>query len=304
MAKNEKETVEANAKDMTLNVSGKDKGRIGSIIQKIVIYVLCTFLAILSILPFWMMFVNATRSTPQIQQTAVSFIPSTHLGDNIKILSSKNMFKPVVGFFNSLICSAGATILAVYFSSLTAYAQVVYEWKLRNAFFSFIMAIMMLPGQLTLIGFLQMCYKLHLTNNLLMLILPAIAAPSMVFFMRQYLTPALPIEIVHSARIDGAKEFYIFNKIVLPIMKPAIATQAIFSFVASWNNLFTPMVLISSTKKYTMPMMVSLLRADIYKTEYGSIYAGLTLTILPLIIVYLVLSKYIVAGVALGSVKG
>ena len=304
MAKKEKETVEANAKDMTLNVSGKDKGKIGSIIQKIVIYVLCTFLAILSILPFWMMFVNATRSTPQIQQSAVSFIPSTHLGDNIKILSSKNMFKPVVGFFNSLICSAGATVLAVYFSSLTAYAQVVYEWKLRNAFFSFIMAIMMLPGQLTLIGFLQMCYKLHLTNNLLMLILPAIAAPSMVFFMRQYLTPALPIEIVHSARIDGAKEFYIFNKIVLPIMKPAIATQAIFSFVASWNNLFTPMVLISSTKKYTMPMMVSLLRADIYKTEYGSIYAGLTLTILPLIIVYLVLSKYIVAGVALGSVKG
>ena len=304
MATNEKETVESNSKDMTLNVSGKDKGKIGSIIQKIIIYVLCTFLAILSILPFWMMFVNATRSTPQIQQSAVSFLPSTHLGDNIKILSSKNMFKPVVGFLNSLIVSAGATVLAVYFSSLTAYAQVVYEWKLRNAFFSFIMAIMMLPGQLTLIGFLQMCYKLKLTNNLLMLILPAIAAPSMVFFMRQYLTPALPIEIVHSARIDGAREFYIFNKIVLPIMKPAIATQAIFSFVASWNNLFTPMVLISSTKRYTMPMMVSLLRADIYKTEYGSIYAGLTLTILPLIIVYLVLSKYIVAGVALGSVKG
>ncbi len=293
----------SNNSNLQLTVEGREKGK-GGIVQKIIIYILCTFLAILSILPFWMMFVNATRSTPQIQQSAVSFLPSTHLFDNIKILSSKNMFKPLVGFLNSFIVSAGATILAVYFSSLTAYAQVVYEWKLRNAFFSFIMAIMMLPGQLTLIGFLQMCYKLHLTNNLLMLILPAIAAPSMVFFMRQYLQPALPIEIVHSARIDGAREFYIFNKIVLPIMKPAIATQAIFSFVASWNNLFTPMVLISSTKRYTMPMMVSLLRADIYKTEYGSIYAGLTLTILPLIIVYLVLSKYIVAGVALGSVKG
>ena len=293
----------SNNSNLQLTVEGREKGK-GGIVQKIIIYILCTFLAILSILPFWMMFVNATRSTPQIQQSAVSFLPSTHLFDNIKILSSKNMFKPLVGFLNSFLVSAGATILAVYFSSLTAYAQVVYEWKLRNAFFSFIMAIMMLPGQLTLIGFLQMCYKLHLTNNLLMLILPAIAAPSMVFFMRQYLQPALPIEIVHSARIDGAREFYIFNKIVLPIMKPAIATQAIFSFVASWNNLFTPMVLISSTKRYTMPMMVSLLRADIYKTEYGSIYAGLTLTILPLIIVYLVLSKYIVAGVALGSVKG
>ena len=293
----------SNNSNLQLTVEGREKGK-GGVVQKVIIYIVSILLSILSILPFWLMFVNATRSTPQIQSTAVSFFPSTHLFDNIKILSSKNMFKPLVGFLNSFICAGGSTVLAVYFSSLTAYAQVVYEWKLRNAFFSFIMAIMMLPGQLTLIGFLQMCYKLHLTDNLLMLVIPAIAAPSMVFFMKQYLHPALPIEIVHSARIDGAREFYIFNKIVLPIMKPAIATQAIFSFVGSWNNLFTPMVLINSTKKYTMPMMVSLLRADIYKTEYGSIYAGLTLTILPLIIVYIFLSKYIVAGVALGSVKG
>ena len=155
-----------------------------------------------------------------------------------------------------------------------------------------------------MIGFYQMCFRLGLTNNRLLLILPAIAAPSMVFFMRQYLQPALSMEIVHSARIDGAKEFYIFNKIVLPIMKPALATQAIFSFVGNWNNLFTPLVLLTQPKKYTMPIMVTLLRGDIYKTELGSIYLGLTLTVLPLIIVYLVLSKYIIAGVALGSVKG
>ena len=87
-------------------------------------------------------------------------------------------------------------------------------------------------------------------------------------------------------------------------MKPAIATQAIFCFVGSWNNLFTPLVLLTKQEKYTMPIMVSLLRGDIYKTEYGSIYMGLTLTAVPLIIVYLMLSKYIIAGVALGSVKG
>ena len=137
-----------------------------------------------------------------------------------------------------------------------------------------------------------------------MLILPAIASPSMVFFMRQYMKPALSEEIVQSARIDGAKEFYIFNRIVLPIMKPAIATQAIFSFVQSWNQLFMPMILLTSKEKYTLPIMVSLLRGDIYKTEYGAVYLGLTLTALPLIIVYLFLSKYIIAGVALGSVKG
>lgn len=275
----------------------------GNTALKVVIYIVCIFLAILSIMPFWIMIMNATRSTTEIQQHAISLLPSGYTMNNLKILLGKS-FNPAVGFGNSLIISLGATGLAVYFSSLTAYALVAYDWKLRQPFFSFIMAIMMIPAQVTMIGFYQMVYKIHMTNNLWMLILPAIASPSMVFFMRQYLQPALSMEIVQSARIDGAGEFLIFNKIVLPIMKPAIATQAIFSFVSSWNNLFTPLVLLTDQKKYTMPIMVSLLRGDIYKTEYGSVYLGLTLTVLPLIAVYLVLSKYIIAGVALGSVKG
>lgn len=272
-------------------------------VMKIVIYVVCIFLAVLSVLPFWIMIVNATRSTTEIQQHAISLIPSSYMMNNVKILLGKS-FNPAVGFGNSLIISIGATALAIYFSSLTAYAQVAYNWKLRNAFFSFIMVVMMIPAQVTMIGFYQMVYKIHMTNKLSMLILPAIASPTMVFFMRQYLQPTLSMEMVQAARIDGAKEFMIFNKIVLPIMKPAIATQAIFSFVASWNNLFTPLVLLTDQKKYTMPIMVSLLKGDIYKTEYGSVYMGLTLTVLPLIIVYLLLSKYIIAGVALGGVKG
>ncbi len=273
------------------------------LIKHIIIYIICIFLSILSIVPFWLMFVNATRNTIQIQASSISLIPSRYLSFNWKVFSGKD-FNPGVGFINSLTIAAGSTILALYFSSLTAYAQIAYEWKLKNAFFSFIMAVMMVPGQVTMIGFYQMCFRFGLTNNRLLLILPAIAAPSMVFFMRQYLLPALSMEIVHSARIDGAKEFYIFNNIVLPIMKPAIATQAIFSFVGNWNNLFTPLVLLTQPKKYTMPIMVTLLRGDIYKTELGSIYLGLTLTVLPLIIVYLALSRYIIAGVALGSVKG
>lgn len=271
--------------------------------MKIIIYVVSISLAILSVMPFWIMIVNATRSTTEIQQHAISLIPLNYMMNNLKILLGKS-FNPIVGFMNSLIISIGATLLAIYFSSLTAYAQVAYNWKLRNAFFSFIMVVMMIPAQITMIGFYQMVYKIHMTNRLSMLILPAIASPSMVFFMRQYLQPTLSMEIVQSARIDGAGEFKIFNRIVLPIMKPAIATQAIFSFVASWNNLFTPLVLLTDQKKYTMPIMVSLLKGDIYKTEYGSVYLGLTLTVLPLIIVYLLLSKYIIAGVALGGVKG
>ena len=273
-------------------------------IIKIFVYIVCIILTVLSIFPFWLMIVNATRSTYQIQQHAVSLIPSTFLMNNMKIITESGSFNAMVGFKNSVIISTFATLCATYFSTLTAYAIVVYDWKAKNAFFSFVMAIMMIPAQVTMIGFYQMVYRIGMTNNLLMLIIPSVAAPSMVFFMRQYMIPSLPLEIVQAARIDGAKEFFTFNVIALPIMKPAIATQAIFAFVASWNNLFTPLVLLTDNKNYTMPIMVSLLKGDIYKTEYGCVYMGLTLTVLPLIIVYIFLSKYIVAGVAVGSVKG
>jgi len=269
----------------------------------ILIYIVSILLAILSIFPFWIMIVNATRSTPQIQQHAVSLIPSTHLLSNWKVIVGKS-FNPLTGFVNSVILAVCTTALATYFSTLTAYAIYAYEWKLKRPFFAFILAVMMIPTQVTTIGYYQMVYKIHMTNHLFMLFLPAIASPAMVFFMRQYMVPSLSMEIVQSARIDGAREFRIFNTIVLPIMKPAMATQAIFTFVSSWNELFRSLVLLTDSKKYTMPIMVSLLKGDIYKTEYGSIYLGLTLTVLPLFVVYFALSKYIIAGVALGSVKG
>ncbi len=269
---------------------------------KIVIYIVCIFLAVLSIFPFWIMFMNATRGTYEIQQHAISLLPSKYLMSNLQVLLGKS-FNPVKGFLNSMIISSGATVCAVYFSSLTAYALTVYDWRLRQPFFTFIMAVMMIPAQITSIGFYQFMYRIHMTNNFLPLILPAIAAPATVFFMRQYLLATLSLDIVNSSRIDGAGEFHTFNRIILPIMKPAIATQAIFSFVASWNNLFMPLILLTDNDKYTMPIMVSLLRGDIYKTEFGSVYLGLSLTVLPLFVIYFLLSKYIIAGVALGSVK-
>lgn len=267
-----------------------------------IIYVVCIILAVLSILPFWIMIVNATRSTVQIQSHAISLIPSTHILNNFKVLTGKT-FNPVTGFVNSVIIATGATALSIYFSTLTAYSLVAYEWKMRQPFFTLILAVMMIPTQVISIGFYQFMYRIGMTNNLLALILPAIAAPMTVFFMRQYMLPSLNLDIVASARIDGAGEFRTFNSIVLPIMKPAMATQAIFTYVTTWNALFLPMVLLTKKENYTMPIMVSLLKGDIYRTEYGAVYLALTLSVLPLFIVYFLLSKYIIAGVALGSVK-
>ncbi|MBR4473858.1 MAG: carbohydrate ABC transporter permease [Oscillospiraceae bacterium] len=277
--------------------------RNGNPVVKVIIYIVCIALAVMSIFPFVVMVINSTRSTYEVQQHAVSLIPSSHLMDNFKVFEGKP-FNPWRGFLNSLTVAVGATVCTVYFSTLTAYALVAYTWKARDAFFTFILCVMMIPAQVTAIGFYQFMYRIHMTNNLLALILPAIYAPSAVFFMRQFMLASLPLELLDSARIDGSKEFHTFNRIAMPIMKPAMATQGIFCFVNTWNNLFIPSILLTRDELKTMPIMVSLLKGDIYKTEYGAIYLGLTLTVLPLFFVYFTLSKYIIAGVALGGVKG
>jgi len=272
-------------------------------VVKVIVYLVLIILATLSLFPFIVMFINSTRSTTQIQQHAISLLPSRYLSGNWAVFTGKT-FNPIRGFFNSLIVSGGVTLCTVYFSTLTAYAIVAYEWKPKKAFFTFILCVMMIPGTITSIGFYQFMYKIHMTNNFLALILPAIAAPSCVFFMRQFMIASFPLEILDAARIDGAREFRTFNTIALPIMKPAMATQAIFTFVSSWNQIFLPSILLTDNKMYTMPLMVAQLKGDIYKTEYGAVYLGLSLSVLPLFVIYFALSKYIIAGVALGGVKG
>ncbi len=275
----------------------------GSYAFKITAYAVCILLAVLSIFPFVIMMINATRSSAQIQQHALSLIPGKNLKLNWSYLTSQP-FNAFTGFKNSLIIAVSTTACTVYFSTMTAFALVAYDWKLRKPFFTFIMAVLMIPAQVSSIGFYQFMYKIHWTNTFFPLILPAIAAPTVVFFMRQYMIPSLPMEILQSARIDGAGEFRIFNQIVIPMMKPAMATQAIFAFVTSWNSLFMPSILITKMPKYTMPQMVALLNGDSYKTEYGTVYLGLFLTVVPILIAYFLLSKYIIEGVALGGVKG
>ena len=275
-------------------------------ILKVFIYIVSIIFSIMTLFPFVMLIANSYKSTFEVQSSTLSLVsehPYANLQNNWKIITSKDAFHPGVGFKNSFIVATLSTILNVYFSCLTAYAITAYEWKLRDGFNAMIMAVMMIPGTVTMIGFYQMAYKIGMINKLSVLILPSIAAPMVVFFMRQYLQASLSMEIVQSARIDGAGEFRIFNQIVIPLMKPAIATQAIFAYVGSWNNLFTPMILLTDKNKKTLPVMVALLNGDIYKKEYGAIYLGLLATVLPLIVVYAFLSKYIVEGVALGGVK-
>ena len=283
-------------------MSGTSSYRRSLVMERGVIYIVCIVLCLMSILPFAVMFVNATRDNYAIQQ-GMSLIPGDRLLANLKTLNERQNFNVLQGMWNSMFIATCTTVLALYFSTLTAYGLVVYRFRGRQLAFTFIMVVLMIPTQVSMVGFFTFMFKLNLVNTYIPLIVPAIASPSLVFFMRQYMISGLPLEIVEAARIDGCSELRTFNVIAMPMMKPALATQAIFTFVGSWNKLFEPTMLINSQNKYTMPMLVSLLKSDRFRTDYGTVYLALSLTVLPLFVVYFALSKYIIAGVALGGVK-
>lgn len=265
-------------------------------------YVFCFLMVIICLLPFVILFVNATRSTVEIQGK-VSLIPSIYLISNWNILVGKG-FNVLAAMGNSLFVSVCSTLLCVYFSTLTAYGFRVYRFKGKKILFALVLGIIMVPGQLGMIGFYQFMLKLSLTDSFIPLIIPSIASATTVFFMTQYLEANYVDDITQAARIDGAGEFRIFHTIGIPLLLPGMATMCIFSMIGSWNNYVMPLILISDQGKYTLPMLVQLLKTDIYKTEYGALYLGIALTILPLVVVYFVFSKFIISGVALGGVKG
>jgi multiple sugar transport system permease protein len=204
---------------------------------------------------------------------------------------------------NSLFLALASMFVSVYFALLTAYGIVVYNFPGKKLFSNFIVVLVMIPMQLSIIGFYQYMSKLGLTDNYAALILPQIASAGAVFFAKQYLESMVIWDLIDAGRIDGASELSIFHTIMLPIAVPGAATMGIFAFVGSWNNFFTPFIMISSLEKYTLPMLIQTLRGDVYRTEYGAIYLGLAITVVPIIILYAVFSRYIVSGIAMGAVK-
>ena len=270
--------------------------------KRILIYVFMAILTLMSIFPFWVVLVNATRSAEQIQQ-GLSIFPGSNLGYNWNVLMEKQ-FDIFGGFKNSFIISACSTVLSIYFSAMAAYGLVAYKFKGRKILYAGILGLVMSPTQISMIGFYQFVSKMNLLNNYIPLILPAIASPATIFFFKQYLETIYHPDLPDSARLDGAGEIKIFHRIILPLMTPAMATMSIFAFVSSWNNFLMPLILINDTDKYTLPMLIQLLKTDMYRTEFGSMYLGISLSIAPLLIMYFILSKYIIRGVTAGGIKG
>ncbi|MCR4945932.1 MAG: carbohydrate ABC transporter permease [Lachnospiraceae bacterium] len=271
--------------------------------RRTVAYVVLTIITFFCLIWFYILFINATRSNAALTK-GFTLIPGNMLFTNFKNLQAGTI--PIWnGMLNSIIVSGLSAVLSVYFSAMTAYAIHAYDFKLKIALYTFILAIMMIPTQVSALGFIRWMRTLGLMDSFVPLIVPTIAAPVTFFYMKQYMDSTLPLSLIEAARIDGSGEFKTFNQIVLPLMKPAIAVQAIFTFVSSWNNYFTPALILSTDNKKTLPILIAMLRAaDWLKFDMGQVYVMIAFSIFPVIVVYLILSKYIVGGVTLGGVKG
>ena len=280
------------------------KGRIQLIFLRVIVYSILVFLSLLCIFFFYLMVVNSSRSNAELAK-GFTLIPSGNFFTNLKNAWNDSSINIPRGMLNSLIIALATAVLTTYFSALTAYGVHVYDFKGKKLVFTFIMAVMMIPAQVSALGFVQLMNKLHLNNSFIPLIIPGIAAPVVFFYMKQYMESVLPLDVINAARVDGSSEFRTFNTIVLPMIKPAIAVQMIFLFVSSWNNSFVPALLLDKAELKTVPIMIAQLRsADYSKFDMGKVYMFILLAILPVLITYIILSKSIIKGVTSGSVKG
>ena len=287
-----------------VNVKKDKDSRAGLYLYRGIVYLVLLLLSVLCLFFFYMLIINATRAHSDIQK-GFSLLPGSQFTSNWNTLMSNPELPIFRGMFNSLLISALTAALSTYFSALTAYAIHAYDFRLKDFAFKFILLVMTVPTQVGALGFLRLIRGMGLMNTFYPLFLPSIAAPAVFFFMKQYMESVLPLEIIEAARIDGSGEYHTFNRVILPILKPAMAVQAIFTFVGAWNNYFTPALVLSQKEMKTLPILIAQLRsADWLKFDMGQVYMAIALAILPIMVVYLLLSRFIVGGVTLGSVKG
>ncbi len=267
------------------------------------LYTLLALLIAVCLVPFVMVMMNATRTGVAIQRVGLSLTPGNNFMNNWEVL--KDFVDIRSGFKNSIFVSTSITVLSGYFSALTAYGFYIYKFKANKYLFAIIIVFMMVPAQLAFLGYYRWMVTLRLVDTHAALIIPAIASVGTVFFLRQYASGTINKEVIESARIDGAREIYIFHRIGIPLMMPGIATMSIFAFIGSWNNYLGARVILSSPDKFTLPLQMAFLKGTkVWFENQGPLYMGLFISIFPIVIIFIIFSKYLVDSIAAGAVKG
>lgn len=263
------------------------------------IYLFLLILAAISLLPFYSMIISSTHSNTDIA-TKFLLIPGDQFIENYKrLIGTVNIWR---GFLNSLIITVSGTALTLYFSALTAYGFSKFSFKYSNVLFGFILATMMIPGEVSIIGFFRLMGNFHMLNTYWPLIIPGMANAFGTFFLKQNCDSAVSEEILESARMDGCGELKAFHRLVIPLMMPAIATFGIFAFIAQWNSFLIPVITLFNNNLQPLPVMVAMTRGQ-FSTDYGAQYVGIVISVVPIMILFAFLSRQIMSGVSAGALK-
>lgn len=273
----------------------KTKKRINAGIKQI----LLILMTIVMFFPLYIVFIMGTYYSEDIFK-GLPVIPSDYLLENIKMVISKGYFR---AYFNSITVTVASVIISVLISSLIGFALAKYKFKGKKLIFGFIMAIMMIPGQISLIGYMLEMRKIGLINTLLPLIFTWAAHPLGAFLMTQFISDAIPDELLESGRLDGCSEPGLFFRIVVPCIKPGFLTLATLVFLWSWNNYVLPLILVNKQEMFTIPLMVNNL-SNAFRSDYGAMMCALALSVLPMIVIFSLCSKTFIKGIAAGAVKG
>lgn len=272
----------------------------GMLVSRFFIFLLLIFLAFICLMPFYWMAIMGTLKNGNMYSD-IPLLPGDQIIENYKLILQQVPFWRVAA--NTLIIAVSSTILTTFFSALAGYTFAKHQFPLREKLFAFVMATMMIPGQLTLVGLVQEMKAFGMLDTFFPLILPSIANAFGVFLMRQYMVEAIHNDLLDSARIDGCSEFRIFIQIVFPIITPVVASLAILSFLGSWNAFIGPLVLLYSPEKQTLTLAIQGLKGQ-YSGNFPVTFLGLFLSMLPILITYLSMSRYFIAGLTAGAVKG
>lgn len=267
--------------------------------KRILVYILLLVGVIVTLGPLYWMIVGATNPSGEVLSFPPNLIPGNFLDENFtNLTNSIDIFK---SFWNSLIITLIFVVLSLFICSLAGFAFAKYNFKGKELIFGSFLLAMMIPYQATIIPLFQLFGSLDWINTYRAIILPQLCYPFAIFLIRQNMK-AIPDSLLEAARVDGGGEFFIFFKIALPTMKPALAAVAIFLFTFQWNNFMWPLIVMTTEDTYTLPVALSTL-AGLNSVDYGQLMLGTAISVLPVMVFFLILQKHFVSGILGGAVK-
>jgi multiple sugar transport system permease protein len=264
------------------------------------LYVVLTLGGLLMVGPFVWMFLSSVKPEAEVRAIPPTWWPQDFTMDNYAQLFSRLDFPTY--FLNSTLVAVVVTLGNVVFGSMLGYALAKLDFPGKRLVFSLVLLTLMVPGVVTFVPLFVLTTNIGLTNTLPGMFLPFLAGPFGVFLMRQFIL-GLPDELIAAARVDGAGELRIFFSVILPLCGPALATLAILTFLASWNNFLWPLVVAQTEDKYTLPVALALYSVGQNSTQYGLLLAGAVVVVVPVVAVFLVLQRYFVQGIAMTGIK-